>query len=209
MEIDGKLLKKYRVKAGLSQAELGSKVGLTDGMISKQERGRASIAAPHWSAVAAAVGEPLTNLLKTDTGDVFLPVGEIPLLDADALANVRAERVASLVDAWDGQRIMVPRTRGTSFALKVPDGAVNRICPQGSIVTICMDGWVLKDGYIYLLKYNRHVELRVYRDKSGPARFEPASSEPGFETCFDLNHVEVIGAAEKALVDLGPVTAET
>lgn len=66
------LIKKYRLEAGLTQEQLGERVGVEKAAVSKWETGRASPDIPMLNKIAKALGIDIARFLSADSAEVAL-----------------------------------------------------------------------------------------------------------------------------------------
>lgn len=125
------------------------------------------------------------------------PVFEVPLI-----SWVQAGRLTETVEPSDfgdvRDRVVVPYRRESLFALEVRGGSMNRIAPSGSLIVVDYYDRELADGKCYIFRVGGETTFKRYR--ANPARLEPDSSEPGHDTIFPQDGIEVVGRVGRVVI---------
>jgi transcriptional regulator with XRE-family HTH domain len=109
----GSKLREYRIRAGLSQTDLGAKVGVTFQQIQKYENGSNAIATARLPSICAALNISPNDLYGTlfTTGKTREPLPELSsfavrlALAIEELPKRARSAMAELVKAWTGEEI--------------------------------------------------------------------------------------------------------
>ena len=106
-------MREYRIRAGLSQTDLGTKVGVTFQQIQKYEKGSNAIATARLPSICAALNIAPNDLYGTlfTTGKAREPLPELSsfavrlALAIEQLPKRARSAMAELVKAWTGEEI--------------------------------------------------------------------------------------------------------
>ncbi|MBC7223832.1 MAG: helix-turn-helix transcriptional regulator [Anaerolineae bacterium] len=91
LELVGRLLRRARLAAELSQKEAAARAGISRALLARSERGAASLTLPHLELLSRIYGVPITRLLEDDTLDAPLPA------DADEYVTIRRKMIGVLL----------------------------------------------------------------------------------------------------------------
>lgn len=89
---------------------------------------------------------------------------------------------------------------GDWIALTVDGTSMDRIAPHGALILVNRRERDLISGHCYVIRADGGATFKRYR--SGPARFEPVSTDPAHEIIFPQGAVKVIGRARRVLLDI-------
>ncbi len=190
-------LKRLRKAAGLSQATLAEKAGVSQQLVSQLENGKNS-ATTELPGLAYALGVPVHAIDDAYTPDTSgIPTTPVPLVTWVSAGNlmqpdITVERLATLY--------FTDLPPGDWLALQVKGESMNRISPDGSTIIVNRKDKTLISNKCYVIDDGEgHATFKRYR--SNPDRFEPVSTED-FPTLFPDNTPTVIGRVHRSFMDL-------
>jgi SOS-response transcriptional repressor LexA len=188
-----------RKKAGLSQKELGRRVGLTQQAIGEIERGVAKQTVKI-TAIARVLGVPVEHL------DPVIPSAgpDAPPLAVPIVTWVSAGRPTEN----DGQdiigeiRVSDLNPRGEWLALRVEGDSMDRISPPGSVILVNAKDTKLINNGCYVIDVG-DGETTYKRYRSDPQRFEPVSvNQEGHQTLYFNNPPRIIGRVRRSILEM-------
>lgn len=179
-------IKEWRIRRGLSAQALAERLDPPSGRstIVKLERGERKLT-PEWmhklgSALDIAPVEllPPQALAPISAGVIFAPVC--------TWAEARKARDSNFRKLKHLRTVPVPYHRETIVAIEVLDDSMDRVCPPGAQIIVDVADVKLVDRGIYalVLPDNGQETLREYRDRGGPRRLMPKSSNPRWEPLY-------------------------
>lgn len=200
----GHLIKQRRVALGMTQEQLGSKVGLSSQLISNIERGHRKVDLRHAEAFSTVLGIPFVEFL----GGAGLPVDAYPaeaMVRLPVIAQVRAGQPRLAIEEYEETAPVNPDDiRGGEYFWMRVDGDSMIGTPglhPGALVLVrrqpCVDNGQVAvididdDGVV--LKRVHHTNGRLVLFSSNPA-YPPIT--------IDANRCRVIGRAMKHYGDI-------
>jgi len=125
------------------------------------------------------------------------PVFEVPLI-----SWVQAGQLTEILEPSHfsevSERVVVPYRRESLFALQVRGSSMSRVAPHGSMIVVDYYDRELSDGRCYIFQIGGEATFKRYR--ANPDRLEPDSIEPGHETIFPKDGVEVVGRVVRVII---------
>ena len=129
------------------------------------------------------------------------PVGE-PVFEVPIISWVQAGQLTETIEPSDfsdaKEHVVVPYRRESLFALEVRGGSMNRIAPGGSLIVVDYYDQDPVDGKCYIFRVGGETTFKRYR--ASPARLEPDSTEPGHDTIFPQDGVEILGRVIRVII---------
>ena len=178
-----------RIAAGLSQAELGDRLGMTKATVSKIENSAIAPSLERAEQIAAALNVSNAELVGWASGSRLNAVELVPVIGMIAAGNWR-EAIQT-----PEEHIPVAGAKPHMFALRVFGDSIDKIAPDGSYVTIDPTLPALEDGGMYAVQ-NGDGEATIKRFRRNPDRLEPESSNAEHRS-IELGHepITIIGRA--------------
>lgn len=169
----GARIKIFRNAYGLSLEQLAIKAGTTKSTISKIERGTMAVTEEWAKRIGAA--------LDVEPGKIF---GTAPLLDPEneiievpIIGVISAGSWREAVEDPIGHIRAIGAGRNV-FALRSDGDSMNLLAPEGAYVLIDPNDRELHDGRVYaVMNGDGETTFKIFR--TGPARLEPRSTNPG------------------------------
>lgn len=125
------------------------------------------------------------------------PVFEVPLISwVQAGQLTEALEPSHFSDV--NQRVVVPYRRESLFALQVRGSSMSRVAPHGSMIVVDYYDRELSDGRCYIFRIDGEATFKRYR--ANPDRLEPDSIEPGHDTIFPKDGIEVVGRVVRVII---------
>lgn len=203
----GERIKSARKAAGLSQAELASRIGVSQPAIATWESGihdpRRVVLAKLADALSLShewlsAGARSANEFDKQAGAAYLrrPIHNVPVISFESAAMFAFRPEA---DPHDMAEDYISVTAGSPrlFALFLEDPAVDLAFPQGTLVVIDYADRLPGDGNYCLAAVDGDPILRRHRKE--PARLEPNSTRPDFPTVMIDETVRIIGCARVSI----------
>jgi len=184
----GERIKKAREEQRLSQAEMGSLLGVTATAINYYEKGKRKINIDDLFKLARAVGKPMEYFLKNGTGGPVEKTGRRPaekleavfdLMEVPVIGDIRAGRPVSEEQNNTGA-MPFPRklTGNATFALWVRGESMNGAgIEDGDLVFIRRQSFVDYEGQIICaITGSGESTLKMFtRDPEGKVRLKAAN----------------------------------
>lgn len=182
----GNAIRTARKDKGLTAAEAGALINVTQATFSRIERGEVSVDAYRLAEIAQALDVPISRLLGIQS-QTLVDVQYVPVV-ASASAGQLTEAI--LADA----EIKIPVTHPskTLVAVEVVGTSLNKIIPEGAYAVIDYEDRALVSKQCYAIQIDGEVTLKRFSDAQGIMRFEPVSTET-HDTIFCTQPIEVIG----------------
>jgi repressor LexA len=124
-----KNIRLLRVQSGVTQAELGERIGMAQGQIQKIETGGQSIKIDVLQKIASALCIDLSELIFKSHP---FPYRHVPI---KGIVNA-GEPMFVFDDATDYETVAFDTERGDFFALKVRGDSMNLVAPDGAIIIV-------------------------------------------------------------------------
>ena len=190
-------LRRLRKAAGLSQAALAEKAGVSQQLVSQLENNK-NFSTTELPGLAFALGVPVHEIDSAYTPDMSgIPTIAVPLVtwvSAGGLMqqDVGVDRLATLH--------FTDLPPGDWIALRVNGESMNRISPDGSTIIVNRRDKVLVSKKCYVIDDGEgNATFKRYRPD--PDRFEPVSTED-FSTLFPDNTPTIIGRVYRSIMEL-------
>lgn len=179
----------------LNQVEFGEKFGVTQGTVSRWEKGSIP-QGTELAALANAAGVTLQEFLNADFEEA--KQGIYPMLKGEVAAGVWRDAWQWEPDEWlaypGGAHIDAPPDR--RFGLRVIGESMNEVYPPGTILDcVHMIGGdePLRDGQNVIVVRKRYGDgcettVKQYRLVDGKAWLIPRSNHPAFQKPIDLEN---------------------
>lgn len=203
----GERIRQARKAAGLNQADLASRIGVTQPAVANWESGVHDPRRLMLAKLADALGTPLDWLadgarstLERDKGPAAAYIRR-PIRHTPVISFLNAARMLddphSDPHAVAEDYIPVTTSSERVFALFLDDEAVNLAFPKDTLVVIDYADRRPADGHFCLAAPMRFPILRRWRDK--PQRLEPFSSNPAHEPILVAGDARVIGCVRVSI----------
>ncbi len=96
--------------------------------------------------------------------------------------------------AENGEKVPVPSSSSTLFALRVSGNSMDREAPHNSIIVVDYAQTFPVDRALVVARRDNETTFKRYRDNDGPRRLEPASTDPSHQSIFENGGaIEIIG----------------
>jgi transcriptional regulator with XRE-family HTH domain len=204
----GARIRRARKAAGLNQAELALRVGVSQPSVANWESGvhdprrlmlakigEALAVSPEW----LAGGERSATERDKRPAAAYLrrPLRHAPVIGVQAAARFLDD---AGFDPHDAAEDYIPVTTGAErvFALFVPDDAADLVFPRGSLVVIDYGDRRPIDGAFCLAAPVGAAVLRRWRAQ--PPRLEPCSSDLALAPIFVEGDPRIIGCARASIL---------
>lgn len=204
----GERIRQARKERGLSQADLASRLGVSQPSVANWESGVHDPRRLVLAKLADILQTPLDWLAAGDRSTVESdkhaaaayirrPVQHVPVISLRA-AILMARDITADPHSMAEDYIPVTTAIADLFAVFIDDEAVNLAFPGGTLVVIEYGGRSMpNDGDFCLASVDGAPLLRRWR--SGPARLEPCSTDPAHEPIAVDRSVSVIGCARVSI----------
>lgn len=173
-----------RNEAGLTQAELAEKVGVTVQALQNYEYGLRDVKSSVLSKIADATGKTMTFLLCLDDDPLFagniheIKMHRVPVLGRIAAGDAR--EAIEQADEWHATSDELLRGHESAFWLVVSGQSMNRLFPEGALVLVdpALD---VRDGDVGAVFVNGDDATlkRIYYE-GGAVRLHPESYDPEY-----------------------------
>lgn len=190
-------LRRLRKAAGLSQAALAEKAGVSQQLVSQLENNK-NFSTTELPGLAFALGVPVHEIDSAYMPDMSgIPTIAVPLVtwvSAGGLMqhDVGVDRLATLH--------FTDLPPGDWIALRVNGESMNRISPDGSTIIVNRRDKTLVSKKCYVIDDGEgNATFKRYRPD--PDRFEPVSTED-FATLFPDNTPTIIGRVYRSIMEL-------
>lgn len=203
----GERIKKARKSAGLSQADLATRIGVSQPAIANWESGIHDPRRLMLAKLADILETPLDWLAAGDRSVVetdkqaaaaYLrrPVLHVPILQAKSAALLALDPAA---DVHALAEDYIPVTSGATylFAMFISDPAVNKAFPPDTLVVVDYGDRRPADGDFCLALIDGAPTLRRWRDD--PQRLEPFSFEQGHEIIIVRGGITIVGCVRVSI----------
>lgn len=203
----GDRIRHARKAQGLSQADLATRIGVSQPAIANWESGVHDPRRITLAKLADALRTPFDWLAAGDrsvfeadkhaaAAYIRRPLQHVPIISIRAAALLARDMTA---DPHSMAEDYLPVTAGSStlFAFFLDDEAVNLAFPSGTIVVVDYAERTPSDGVFCLAAVSGTPILRRWRE--APARLEPASTNEAFETIMADGAVSVIGCVRVSI----------
>lgn len=203
----GERIRAARKAAGLNQADLAARIGVSQPSVANWESGVHDPRRLMLAKVAEALATPLEWLAEgarssverdKSPGAAYLrrPLHHTPVISFSDAARLLDDPA---VDPHSVAEDYIPVTVGSHrvFALFVNDAAVNLAFPKDTLVVIDYADRRPVDGAFCLAAPMSFPLLRRWRD--APARLEPYSSDPSHKTIMIDSDPRIIGCARVSI----------
>ena len=178
-----KNIRLMRGQAGLTQTELGEKIGMAQGQIQKIETGAQSLKLETLQKIAVA--------LCTDLSELIFKAHPFPYRHVPIRGVVNAgDPMITFDDLTDYETVAFDTERGDFFALKVQGQSMDKVAPDGS--TIIVDPRetdpqtlhkqpivALQDGEVIFKIWDN--TLKLFQPKSTRDDYDPSPAKYGAE----------------------------
>lgn len=170
-------LKEIRKIRGLTQEELAGRIGTNAGQIHKLESGMRRLS-DRWIA-------PLTEALNCTIAELF---GEVQARNVPVIGDVPGGDLAEALQQPPEQFIPFSSRRPNVYALRVRGNSMNRIAPDGAYIIVDFGdndpARLHNHPVVACVESGGRTECSFKIYKRNPDRFEPFSTEPGYDTIF-------------------------
>lgn len=185
-------LRQLRAKAGLTQADVAEKLGLTNRAVGAWEAGRARPRLDKMNQLADLFGVPVSELLGEGGG----LRGSSALVPMRALGSVH---MGDLDDEPDPDRVVeVPQGvldeigDPDAYAVRMHGACMNRRYPEDCDAVVSPNTEPT-DGAAVIASYNGEQICRVYRKGASAFMLSPDSFDPSFkDLVFDDPEVQTV-----------------
>lgn len=191
-------IRRFRISLGKNQAEFGELFGVSQGSVSRWEKG--SMPEPRALAqMAGQMGTDLRSLIGADF-EVSEGLGPRLFIKGAVAAGVWREAVEWDQADWQpytgGEHITAPM--GARFGLKVEGESMNAVYPPGTIldcVSTILTGAVPLNGQRVMVVRQRlngdfEATVKEYVREGDREWLVPRSNNPAFQTPIELGTVE-------------------
>lgn len=177
-------IKLARNDAGLTQAQLADKIGITVQALQNYEYGIRDVKSSILSKISDVTGKSITYLLCLDDDPSFIAdnreqvMHRVPVFGRIAAGEAR--EAIEQADEWHATRDELWRGHERAFWLVVTGNSMNRLFPEGSLVLVDPDEPV-RDGDVGVVFVNGD-DATVKRVFLGPGtvRLHPESYDPEY-----------------------------
>ncbi len=203
----GERIRQARKSRSLSQSDLAQRIGVSQPAIANWESGLHDPRRLMLAKLAAALEYPLDWLAAGDrsvaesdkqaaAAYIRRPLQHVPVISFRSAALLALDMTA---DPHTMAEDYIPVTAGSSklFAVFLEDEAVNLAFPIGTLVVIDYADRAPNDGVFCLASVAGDPILRRWREN--PARFEPVSTDPGYEPVLADGASSIIGCARVSI----------
>lgn len=179
-------LRRLRTAAGLSQAGLAAKSGVSQQLISQIERG-VNLSTKALPALAVAIGCGVADIDPTYDVDASLGAREIPVLTLSDAAELPAMGHKTSWLAAFRKTTVGDLPSGDWIAVLAEDESIDRVAPSGALMIVNTGDVALSAGRFYLfvdpefgLTFPRryHDDPELLEPVSTSARFRPVALKP-------------------------------
>lgn len=172
-------LRRLRKAAGLSQAELAKKSGVTQQLISQIERGE-NTSTTKLPALAAAIGCKVAQIDPSYSEGTAAAIA-VPLLSLELMAKVARSGASAMPE--DVERIPVGGLGpGEWVAVATIDDALDRVAPEGALLIANLAETALERCRFYLIYDEEQGTVFCRRYFFDPPVLEPWSLQHRFKT---------------------------
>lgn len=206
-------VKAIRESKGLSQEQVGERIGKARGQISRIEQSKGNLT-EHWlNLLSHALGCSPAEIISDAVQRQIPVIGEVP-----------GGNIAMAMQSAPEGFIQFSSNRPNLFALRVKGNSMSRIAPDGMYAVVdfddCDDKSLINQPVIVCIESpvtgEHECSFKIF--KRNPDRFEPYSIEPGYDTIFpndrkwkiygkvvgavgfissDINEIRLVGHAVK------------
>lgn len=190
-------LRRLRKAAGLSQAALAEKAGVSQQLVSQLENNR-NFSTTELPGLAYALGVPVHEIDGAYTPDMSgIPTIAVPLVTWVSAGGLMQQDVG--VDRLSTLHF-TDLPPGDWIALRVHGESMNRISPDGSTIIVNRRDKTLVSKKCYVID-DGEGNATYKRYRSDPDRFEPVSTDD-FATLFPDNTPTIIGRVYRSIMEL-------
>lgn len=193
----GENLKRFRKKAGLSQADLAKLARVSQQLVSQIERGENG-STKELPAFADVLGVPVSSIdpkFQAEAGVVtYVPV--LTWVSAGALESITLDEMEEYPT-----RAMADLGPGDWIALIVEGTSMDRISPPGSIIAVDRRDKRLVPNACYVIA-TETGEATYKRFRPSPDRFEPVSTFADHPTIFPEGPLNIIGRVRRSVLPM-------
>ncbi len=203
----GERVRQARKAAGLSQADLAERIGVSQPAIATWESGvhdpRRVVMAKLADALSIShewltAGARSRSEVDSQAAAAYLrrPLRHVPVISFDSAAMFAADPNADPHQMAEDY-ISVSASASLLFALFLDDAAVDLAFPKGSLVVIDYgDKWPADGNYCLSAVGGKPIVRRIRRN---PSRLEASPSRATFDTIDIDNDVEIIGCVRVSI----------
>lgn len=199
----GERIRQYRQVRGLSQPELGDRVGVGQTTISSWERGRTVPTREMVVRVADALGVPPTDIERlTEEASLQFRFKEVPVISW--VSAGRLSDPGQLLNSSGQRLLLADLPAGEYFATDVRGDSMDRISPEGSRLIVNAADRTPVAGRYYIFSLRGETTFKRYADDP-VVRFEPFSTNPANQIIFAKSDSSwmTVGRVVRSFIDLG------
>lgn len=201
-------IREWRKARGLSAQALAIKLKTGRSTIVKLENGERRLTTTWMERIAKELNLTPVQLLSSDA---LQPV-EQRMVSAPRVDWLSVWEYAGTVPAqrpitsWETADFVPYPKEAQLIGLPITADDMDRVAPVGSTIYVDLNEKSLVDRGCYVFAHGDQILFRRYRNSEGPARFEPASTNPNHSVFYptDTQTVAVVGRVVRVLLSLEP-----